>query len=199
VHTCRRCVEKFSAAAAFIFFDPPNFRLKVAWSRLRFGFGGFLLQALFGPGRNNAVLAGVGDGLAEVFAEMAGDEKKGAADGGVLAKHFLRVVQVGVLDGENGGAEMREGVLQSLQSFGFVAGSGVDGLRVDAGGQRRAERAGYAVIGGGDVGVDFADRTDTFAGAPGIFFGGDGFGEAGVTLFVIDDLREEFGAGAGDG
>ena len=53
-------------------------------------------------------MPGVGDGLAEVFAKMSGDEKEGAAHGRVLAKHFLRVVQVGVLDGENGAAEMRE-------------------------------------------------------------------------------------------
>ena len=37
------------------------------------------------------------------------------------------------------------------------------------------------------------------AGAPGIFFGGDSFGEAGVTLFVVDDLGEKFGAGACNG
>src|SRR6267142_6588781 len=115
---------------------------------LRFGLGGFLLHALFGPWRNGAVLAGVGDGLAKVFAEMSGGEKEGAADGGVLAKHFQRVVQVGVLDGENCSAEMREGVFEGLNGLRLIACGGIDSFGVEAGGQRRAEYFGNAVIGG---------------------------------------------------
>jgi hypothetical protein len=49
------------------------------------------------------------------------------------------------------------------------------------------------------VGVDFADGADAFGGAPGIFFGGHGFGEASVALLVVGDFGEEFAADAGDG
>jgi hypothetical protein len=165
---------------------------------LRLGFGGFLLHALFGPGRNDAILAGIRYGLAEMFAKMSGDEKEGAANGGVLAKHFLRVVQVRIFDGKNRAPEVREGVFESLKGHGFIASGGVDGFGVDACGQRGAERAGNAVIGGGDVRVNFADRADAFRGAPGIFFGGNGFGEAGVALLIVGDFGEEFAARAGD-
>jgi hypothetical protein len=144
-------------------------------------------------------LASVGDGLAEMFAGMSRDHEEGAADGGVLAKHFLRVVQVRVLDGENRAAEMGEGILEGLQGFGFVGGVGVDGFGVDAGGRRSAERASDAIIRSGDVRVDFADGADAFGRSPGIFFGGDGFGEAGVALLEVGDFGEEFAARAGDG
>ena len=155
-------------------------------------------MAFFGPRRNDGVLAGVGDGLAEMLAEVAGDHEEGAADGSVLAKQFLRVVEVGVFDGENGAAEMGERVLEDFQDFCFVTGDGVDGFGVDAGGRRSAERASDAVIGGGDVRVDFTDRADAFGGAPGIFFGGNGCGELGVALLVEGNFGEEFTASAGD-
>jgi len=116
-----------------------------------------------------------------------------------LPEHFQRIIEIGILDGENRGAEMGEGIFEGLNGFGFVGGAGVDGFGVDAGGRGSAEGASDAVIGGGDVGVDFADGADTFGGAPGIFFGGDGFGEAGVALLVEGEFGEEFTARAGDG
>jgi hypothetical protein len=67
------------------------------------------------------------------------------------------------------------------------------------GGQRSAECASEAVIGGRDVSVDFTDGADAFGRAPGIFFRGDGFSEACVTFFVVGDFGEEFTAGSGDG
>ena len=156
-------------------------------------------MALFGPGRDDAVLAGVGDGLAEMLAVMSADEEKRAANGGILPEQFQRIIEIGILDGENRAAEMGEGIFEGLHGFGFVGGAGVDGFGVDAGGRGSAEGASDAVIGGGDVGVDFADGADTFGGAPGIFFGGDGFGEAGVALLVAGELGEEFTAFTGDG
>jgi len=82
--------------------------------KLWLGLGSFLFLAFFGPRRNDGVLAGVGDGLAEMFAEVAGDHEEGAANGSVLAKQFLRVVEVSVFDGKNGAAEMGERVLEGF-------------------------------------------------------------------------------------
>ena len=144
-------------------------------------------------------MAGVGDGLAEMFAVMPADQEEGAANRGVLPEHFQRIIQIGIFDGQNRAAEMREGVLEGLHGFGFVAALTLKILGSTPAGRRGAECAGDAVIGGGDVRVDFADRADAFRGAPGIFFGGNGFGEAGVALLVVGDFGEEFATRAGDG
>ncbi len=52
-------------------------------------FRGLLLTLkIFRPRRNDSVDARIGDGLAEVFAEMTDDENHSAAIGAVLAKQF---------------------------------------------------------------------------------------------------------------
>ena len=57
-------------------------------------------------------MAGVGDGLAEMLAVMSADEEKRAANGGVLPEQFQRIIQIGILDGENRSAEMSEGIFE---------------------------------------------------------------------------------------
>src|SRR5258708_24463609 len=107
-----------------------------------------------------------------MLAVMSADEEKRASNGGVLPEQFQRIIEIGILDGENRTAEMGEGIFEGLHGFGFVGGAGVDGLGVDAGGRGSAEAASDAVIGGGDVGVDVTDGADNFRGAPGIIFCG---------------------------
>src|SRR5258708_23552984 len=68
-----------------------------------------------------------------MLAVMSADEEKCAANGGVLPEHFQRIIEIGILDGENRAAEMGEGIFEGLHGFGFVGGAGVDGFRVDAG------------------------------------------------------------------
>jgi len=97
-----------------------------------------------------------------MLAVMSADEEKCAANGGVLPEHFQRIIEIGILDGENRAAEMGEGIFEGLNGFGFVCGAGVDGFGVDAGGRGSAEGASDAVIGGGDVGV----RLRRWSGTP---------------------------------
>src|SRR5712691_5629831 len=79
---------------------------------LRFVCRLLLLLELFGPWRRNAIHTGVGDGLAEVLAEVPGNGDERAAQRGRAVKHFLRFVSIGFAECHDGSAEMREGILQ---------------------------------------------------------------------------------------
>src|SRR5260370_10102134 len=70
--------------------------------------GGFLLLLLrlFGPRRHNSVRARVGDGLPQMLAKVPGDHDERAAQGGLTAEHFLRLVRVRVVERNDSPAEM---------------------------------------------------------------------------------------------
>src|SRR5260370_702316 len=91
-----------------------------------------LLLRLFGPVGQHTVHSSVGDGLTEVLAEVSGDDDEGTAQGGLPAEHFLWLVGIGVVEGDNGTAEMREGILQGLKHLRFVAGERSDALEIEA-------------------------------------------------------------------
>src|SRR6266513_455824 len=81
-----------------------------------------LLLRRFRPGRHDPLQARVGDGLAEMLTKMSRDDDEGTAQVGFAIEHFLRLGGIGVVKGHDGIAEMREGILHSLQDFRFVTG-----------------------------------------------------------------------------
>src|SRR6266850_1024940 len=138
--------------------------------RLRF-FRRFLLWLrLFRPGRHDSIHARVGNGLAEMLAKMSRNHEEGSAQGGLTVEHLLRFVGIGVVEGDDGIAEVREGILHSLKDFRFVT--------------REARE-------------DFADRSNALGRTPSVFLRRHGLGKAHVALLVVGDLFQEFGAQAG--
>src|SRR5260370_571568 len=72
-----------------------------------------LVLRFFRPRRHDPVHARVGDGLAEVLAKMSRDHEEGTAQGGLPVEHLLWLTGIGVVEGHEGIAEMRERILQS--------------------------------------------------------------------------------------
>src|SRR6266478_4669193 len=132
--------------------------------RLRF-FRRFLLWLrVFRPGRHDPIHARVGDGLAEMLAKMSRNHEEGPAQGGLTVEHLLRFVGIGVVEGDDGIAEMREGILHSLKDFRFVTREARDGLEIEACRRDGPQCPGNALICRGNVGEDFADRSNALAG-----------------------------------
>jgi hypothetical protein len=153
------------------------------------------LLLLFGPGRHDSVHARVGDGLAEVFARVSGDQDEGAAVCSLLTKHLERLVEVRIAEGKNSLAEVGEGILQCLNGFRFVARASHDGLEIDVGGGWCSQHSSDAIVGGYNVGVDFPHGTNTLGGAPSVLLGGHSLGQASISLLIEGDFRQELGAG----
>ena len=63
------------------------------------------------PWRHDSVHARVGDGLAEVLAEMSGDGDEGTAYGRLPVKHALRFIDVLIAELENSGTQITERIL----------------------------------------------------------------------------------------
>src|SRR5260370_12081757 len=97
-----------------------------------------LLLGLFRPGRHNAVHARVSNGLAEVFAEVPGDGDERTAERGRAIEHFLRFVRVGLVEGDDGAAEMCKGILQALQPLWLISRESREGFQTQASARRRA-------------------------------------------------------------
>jgi len=76
----------------------------------------------------------------------------------------LRLGGIGVVKGHDGIAEMREGILHSLQDFRFVTGEGRDGLEIEACWWGGTQCPGNAIICRCNVGEDFADRANALGG-----------------------------------
>src|SRR6266571_7336232 len=95
------------------------------WFRLVCGLL-LLLLSLFRPWRHDAVHARVRDGLAEVLSKVSRDHDERAAQRGLTVEHFLRFVGIGVVEGGDGAAKMREGIFQRLQHFCFVSRESAD-------------------------------------------------------------------------
>src|ERR1700686_2067595 len=147
-----------------------------------------LLLEPLGPGRHDPVHASVGDGLAEMFAKVTGDGDEGTTQGGLAIEHFLRLVGISVVEGDDGIAEMREGIFHSLEDFRFVTREARDGLEIDVCRWGGAQCPGNAIICRRNVGEDFADRANALGGTPSVFLDRHGFGKARVALLVVGDL-----------
>ncbi len=149
--------------------------------------GGRLVGGFLAPGRGDGVGAGVGDGLAEMFVEVAevADEEGAFGEGAAGELEFLVHVTVGEFLG--GGTQGREGILEGGDDFGLgfrCGGCSGGGFAEDF------ENGAVAV---GDVNVDFADAADAGFGAPGVFGFGYGFGEADDFGLEVVELLEIFG------
>src|SRR6266487_2788410 len=165
--------------------------VRVGNLRLRLIGGFLLLLRLFGPRRHNSVRARVGDGLPQMLAKVPGDHDERAAQGGLTAEHFLRLVRVRVVERNDGATEMCEGILEGLNEFRLVAGKSHDGFEIEAGRRRRPEGPGGPVVGAHDVRVDFSNGANPLTGTPGVLLSRHGFGQAGISLFVKGNCFEE--------
>src|SRR2546421_11504980 len=147
--------------------------------RVRFVCGFLLLLLeLFAPWRHDAVHARIGDGLAEMLAKVPGDGDEGTAHGGLTVEHFLRLVGIGVVEGDDGIAEMRERILQGLKGFRFVARGGRDGLGIETSRWGGTECPGNAIVRRGDVRKHFAYGANALGRTPSVLLGGAGLGHA---------------------
>src|SRR2546427_6045197 len=122
------------------------------------------LLRLFRPGRHDPIQAPVGHGLAEMLAKMSRNHEEGSAQGGLTVEHLLRFVGIGVVEGGDDIAKMREGILHSLKDFRFVTREARDGLEIEACRRDGPQCPGNALICRGNVGEDFADRSNALAG-----------------------------------
>lgn len=133
-----------------------------------------LAPLLFGPGRGDAAHAGVGDELAHVFVVVDEDAEEDVFGWGVLAEELHLFLEVGGgvrgADGVEGGAEPEEDVVLT----GNAAFGGWRGFRK---GHLNARLFQEPVVGFHGVHEDFAGGADAGGGAPGVLFGGRGFGE----------------------
>src|SRR5580704_3337193 len=154
----------------------------------------FLLLCVGSPGRNNSIHTRVCDRLTQLLAHVTRDHEEGSALRGFASKHFLRFIYISVAQCENGFAEMSEGVLQALHSFGFVACRRADGLEVHTGGWLRSEGAGNTIIRRYDVGENLPDGPHTFRRTPVVLVCRNSFGKARVARFIKGDLVHELGA-----
>src|SRR2546430_14669715 len=113
------------------------------------------LLRLFRPGRHDPTQAPVGHGLAEMLAKMSRNHEEGSAQGGLTVEHLLRFVGIGVVEGGDDIAKMREGILHSLKDFRFVPREPRDGLEIEACRRGGPQCPGKAAIcprnGGGEL------------------------------------------------
>ena len=123
-----------------------------------------------------------------MLSKMTGDGDERTAQGGLTVEQLLRLVSIGVVEGGDGVAEMREGVLHSLQDFRLVTREARDGLEIDACRRGGAQCPGNAIICRSNVGKDFADRANALGGTPSVLLRRHSLGQAHVALLVVGDL-----------
>src|SRR5258708_9139620 len=164
-----------------------------AWLWLWFVCGLLLLLLdFFRPGRHNAVHARVGNGLAEVFAEVRGDGDERTAERGRAVEHLLRFVSIGFAERNDSRAEMCEGILQGFQHLWLICRGRGNGLEIKARWWRRAECPRHAIVRGRNVREDFADRANAIGRTPGVLLSWHGRREPSVPLPIVADLLHEF-------
>src|ERR1700737_2891565 len=94
---------------------------------------------------------------------------------------------------------MQKGVVKRRRQLGLVGGGGKNDFWVDAGGWRHPKASCDTIITGGNVGIDFANRTHALAGAPRILFSGHSLSEAYKFLLIRSNFIKELAPGATNG
>src|SRR6266404_8431415 len=88
-----------------------------------------LLLELFGPGRHHAIYARVGDGLAEVFAEVPGDGDERTAEGGRAVNIFCGLSASASLSATMAVRKCAKESFKACNTFGLSAESAAMALK----------------------------------------------------------------------